>query len=144
MVLTLCARNNEPGAAERAERILMNIEKLHAEGLSDAVANSRCYSAAISAWARSSSSNAVERAFALIDRMEKNGRDNTPHGKPNSHCYNACIHAIAKSYQPGKERQCGEVLQRMIEAKDAGFHEAAPSLITYSTIINGEYGIVKT
>lgn len=117
----------------------MNMETLYAEGLSDAVANSRCYSAAISAWARSESPNAVERAFALIDRMEQNGRDGTPHGKPNAHCYNACIHAIAKSHNPGKARQCREVLERMITAKDTGFYEAAPSLITYSTIINGKF-----
>jgi len=138
MVLTCCARSKEPGAAERAERILVNMERLHAEGLSDVVANSRCYSAAITAWARSGSLDAVDRAIALVDRMERNGRDgaSSPHGKPNAHCYNACIHAIAKSREAGKARRCREVLERMVAARDDGFHEAAPSLITYSTIIN--------
>ena len=59
MGLTCCARSEEPGSAERAERILLNMENLYAEGLSDAVANSRCYSAAITAWARSNSPIAV-------------------------------------------------------------------------------------
>jgi len=136
MVMTCCARSKDPGSAERAERILMNMESLYAEGLSDAAANGRCYSAAISAWARSHSPNAVERTFALIDRMEKNGRDASPHGKPNAHCYNACIHAIAKSQKSGKAKKCRDVLQRMIAARDGGFRESAPSLITYSTIIN--------
>jgi hypothetical protein len=136
MVLTCCARSKEKGSAERAERILLNMESLFSEGLSDVIANSRCYSAAITAWARSNSPDAVERTFALIDRMERNGREGSPHGKPNAHCYNACIHAIAKSQLPGKARRCQEVLNRMAEAVENGFHESAPSYITYSTIIN--------
>jgi hypothetical protein len=137
MVLTCCARSKEAGSAERAERILLNMESLYSEGLSDVVANSRCYSAAITAWARSNSPDAVERAFALVDRMEQNGRNGSPHGKPNAHCYNACIHAIAKSQLPGKARRCREVLRRMEEQYRNGFHESTPSYITYSTIING-------
>lgn len=139
MVLTCCARSAEPGTAERAERILLNMESLYAEGLSDAAANSRCYSAVITAWARSNDPNAVDRAFALIDRMEQNGKHTSPHGKPNTHCYNACIHAIAKSQHPRKAEKCKEVLQRMSTAVADGFHDATPSSITYSTIINGEY-----
>lgn len=125
--------------AERANRILLKMEKLYEEGHSDAIANSRCYSAALTAWARSRSPDAVGQAFDLIDRMEQNGRDGSPHSKPNAHCYNACIHTIAKSHQPGKARKCREVLQRMIAAKDNGFYESAPNLVTYSTIINGEW-----
>jgi hypothetical protein len=139
MVLTCCARSEEPGSAERAERILLNMESLYAEGLSDAAANSRCYSAVITAWARSNDPNAVDRAFALIDRMEQNGKHTSPHGKPNTHCYNACIHSIAKSQHTRKAEKCKEVLQRMSTAVADGFHDATPSSITYSTIINGEY-----
>lgn len=138
MVLTCCARSEEPGSAERAERILLNMENLYAEGLSDAVANSRCYSAAITAWARSNSPIAVDRALALIDRMEQNGKNGSPHGKPNTHCYNAYIHAIAKSQHPHKAEKCKEVLQRMTAAVADGFYDSTPSSITYSTIINGE------
>lgn len=112
------------------------MEHLFSVGVSDVIANSRCYSAAITAWARSDSPDAVDRTFALIDRMERNGRDGSPHGKPNAHCYNACIHAIAKSQLPDKARRCREVLTRMTLAVDNGFHESAPSYITYSTIIN--------
>ncbi len=137
MVLTCCARSKEVGSAERAERILLNMESLFSEGLSDVIANGRCYSAAITAWARSNSPDAVDRAFALVDRMEQNGRNGSPHGKPNAHCYNACIHAIAKSQLPGKARRCREVLLRMEEQFVNGFHESTPSYITYSTIING-------
>ena len=138
MVLTCCARSKEPGSAERAERILFNMESLYAEGLSDAVANSRCYSAVITAWARSNSPIAIDRAFALIDRMEQNGKHGSPHGRPNAHCYNACIHAIAKSQHPRKAEKCNEVLTRMTAAVADGFYDSAPSSITYSTIINGE------
>lgn len=137
MVLTCCARSKEVGSAERAERILLNMENLYSEGLSDVIANGRCYSAAITAWARSNSPDAVDRAFALVDRMEQNGRNGSPHGKPNAHCYNACIHAIAKSQLPGKARRCREVLLRMEEQFGYGFYESTPSYITYSTIING-------
>ena len=103
----------------------------------------RGINAAITALARSDSPTAVERAFALIDRMEQNGRDgpSTPHGKPTAYCYNALIHAIAKSQEPGKARMCKQVLERMIAAKDEGFHEAAPSLVTYSTILNGMFAV---
>jgi hypothetical protein len=142
MVLTCCARSKEMGSAERAERILLNMESLFSEGLSDVIANSRCYSAAITAWARSNSPDAVERAFALIDRMEQNGREGSPHGKPNAHCYNACIHAIAKSQLPGKAGMCRQVLAAMHAAVDNGFQESAPSYVTYSTIINGGSDII--
>jgi hypothetical protein len=119
------------------------MENLYAEGLSDAVANSRCYSAAITAWARSNSPIAVDRALALIDRMEQNGKHGSPHGKPNTHCYNAYIHAIAKSQHPHKAEKCKEVLQRMTAAVADGFYDSAPSSITYSTIINGECALVE-
>ncbi len=142
MVLTCCARSEEPGSAERAERILLNMESLHAEGLSDAVANSRCYSAVVTAWARSNSPIAIDRAFALIDRMEQNGKNGSPHGKPNAHCYNACIHAIAKSQHPRKAEKCKEVLTRMTAAVADGFRDSTPSSITYSTIINGEWYVL--
>lgn len=138
LVLTCCARSKERGAAERAAEILRNMETLHSSGHTSVVANSRCYSAVITAWARSGSPDAVQQSFALLDRMEQNVRDGNPHGKPNAHCYNACIHAIAKGSHQGKAGQCEDILQRMISARDAGFYESAPSLITYSTIINGE------
>ena len=92
----------------------------------------------MTAWARSSSPDAPDQAFAFIDRMEENGRSGLLHSKPNAHCYNACIHAIAKSQMHGKAAKCREVLQRMKAARDDGFYESAPNLITYSTIINGE------
>jgi hypothetical protein len=141
MVLTCCARSQDDGAAKRADRILMNMEQMYADGLSDVIANDRCYSAVITAWARSGSHNAVQRSFELLYRMEQNLKTGKPHGRPNAHCYNACIHSIAKSSLSGsgKAQKCQEILQRMISQKEKGFVESSPSLITYSTILNGEY-----
>lgn len=140
MVLTCCARSQDKGAAERADRILMNMEQMYEEGHSDVIANDRCYSAVITAWARNGSVKAVQRSLDLLDRMEHNLKEDKPHGRPNAHCYNACIHAVAKSDLSGsqKARKCQEILQRMIDQKEKGFHESAPTLVTYSTILNGK------
>lgn len=139
MVLAACAKSNDRGAAKTAERILLNMEDLYSKGISDAAANSRCYSAAISAWARSGDRNAVSHALALVDRMEENGKSgDSPHGKPNAHCYNSCIHAIAKSRKQGKAKLCSDILKRMEAARNDGYVEAAPTRVTYSTILNGE------
>ena len=140
MVLTLCARSKEPGAAVRASNILDNMEKLHSEERK-LIANSRCYSSVITAWARSGSPDALKHAFNLIDRMEKNRQIGSPHGAPNAHCYNAVIHAIAKSSNSDKVKYCLDILQRMNIAKEAGFVDSAPTVITYSTIVNGKWRI---
>ena len=140
MVLTCCARSQDQGAAERADRILMNMEQMFVDGHSDVIANDRCYSAVITAWARSGSVRAVQRSLELLDRMEQNLNEGKAHGRPNAHCYNACIHAIAKSSLSGsgKVQKCQEILQRMIAQKERGFLESSPTLVTYSTILNGE------
>lgn len=137
MVLTLCARSKEPDAAIRASTILVDMEKLHAQGRNEVIANSRCYSAAITAWARSGSPDAVRQALDLLDRMEQNRQINSPHGAPNAHVYNSVIHAIAKSQELEKVKYCKDILQRMNRAKDAGDLDSAPTVITYSTIVNG-------
>ncbi len=141
MVLTCCARSQDVGAAERADSILMNMEQMYEAGHSDVIANDRCYSAVITAWARNGSVNAVQRSLELLDRMEHNLKEDKPHGRPNAHCYNACIHAIAKSSLSGsqKTQKCQEILERMVDQKEKGFHESAPTLVTYSTILNGKY-----
>ena len=139
MVLTLCARSKEPGAAVRASNILDSMEYLYSQGHTEVVANSRCYSAVITAWARSGSPDTVKQAFALIDRMEQNKRIGSPHGRPNAHCYNACIHAVAKSSESDKVKYCLDILQRMNDARDAGDLDSAPTLVTYSTIVNGKW-----
>jgi hypothetical protein len=132
MVLTLCARSREPDAAVRATNILDSMEELHAQGR-NIVANSRCYSAVITAWARSGSPEAVHNAFKLIDRMEQNRRDDSPHGVPNAHCYNSCIHTIAKSHEKDKVKYCLDILERMNRAKAAGDFDSAPTgkLVTF-------------
>lgn len=141
MVLTCCARSRDDGAAERADRILMNMEQMYLDGHSDVIANDRCYSAVITAWARSGSLHAVKRSLELLDKMEQNLKEGKPHGRPNAHCYNACIHAIAKSSLSGsgKAQKCQDILQRMIAQKEKGFLDSSPTLVTYSTILNGEY-----
>lgn len=113
------------------------MERLHELGFSEVATDTRHYSSVITAWAKSGSPDAVQRSMALLDRMEQNYRNGNLHAKPNSYCYNSCIHAIAKSANAGKAKQCQEILNRMIAARDLGFHDAAPSRVTHSTIING-------
>ena len=138
MVLTICARSNEPDAASRATAILDSMEHAHNnQNRKRIIACSRCYSAVITAWARSGSSDAVQQAFALIDRMEQNRRDGSPHGSPNARCYNSAIHTIAKSSdQKNKVDYCMDILRRMNSAKENGFIDCSPTTVTYSTIIN--------
>lgn len=118
---------------QRADRILINMEQIYEAGHSNVIANDRCYSAVITAWARNGSANAVQRSFELLDRMEDNLKEDKPHGKPNAHCYNACVHAVAKSALSGsqKAKKCQAILQRVIEQKEMGFHDSAPTLVTY-------------
>jgi hypothetical protein len=89
MVLTICARSNEPNAAITASNILDNMEYLYSQGHTEVVANSRCYSSVITAWARSGSPDAVKEALNLLDRMERNRRNGSPHGTPSTYCYNS-------------------------------------------------------
>ena len=118
------------------------METLHSLGQSNVVANSRCYSAVITAFARSKSPDAVSKAFQLIDRMEKNRNEGSPHGHPNAHCYNGVVHAIAKSRANHKAEKCKDILDRMVLARDLGHRDCSPTIITYSTILNGKGVIV--
>jgi len=117
------------------------METLYSLGQSSVAANSRCYSAVITALARSKSSDAVSKAFQLIERMEKNRNEGSPHGHPNAHCYNAVVHAIAKSRGIHKAEKCKDILERMISARGLGHRDCSPTVITYSTILNGKGAI---
>ena len=89
---------------QRADRILINMEQIYEAGHSNVIANDRCYSAVITAWARNGSANAVQRSFELLDRMEDNVKEDKPHGKPNAHCYNAVYMLLQKVLSRDRKR----------------------------------------
>jgi hypothetical protein len=51
---------------------------------------------------------------------------------------NTVIHAIAKSTNTDKVKHCSDILQRMEAAVKAGYSDLAPTIVTYSTIMNGK------
>ena len=71
-VITALGRSKERGAADTAEKLLNDMEKMYyLYGNEDVQCNTIIFNAVIDAWSRSSFVFKAERAYALLLRMEE-------------------------------------------------------------------------
>lgn len=98
-VITALGRSQVQGAADTAERLLNDMEKMYyLYGNSDVACNTIVFNAVIDAWSRSSFVFKAEKANALLQRMTEEFVEGNIMYKPDIISYNSVISAAANSF----------------------------------------------
>lgn len=121
------------GAAERVEGLLeqmISLRDWYPEW--DIAPNKFTYSTAIDAWAKEKH---VDKVRELLQRMHQQAvEDQDPSLKPGLPAFNGYLEALAKS---GRVEEAEDLLRQMEDLYDSGELEEAPSVISYTTVIDG-------
>lgn len=123
IVMNAWAKSEDNRAAERAETLLREMEKLYREGVLESPPSIVSYSSVIECYAKSSMPGATERAEALLREMEQRAREGEDL-KPNVVTYRNLLYGYAKK---GLVKETEAVLERMFEAHKRGNIEAKPT-----------------
>ena len=121
------------GAADRVEELLEHMITLR-EWYPDwnIAPNKFTYSTAIDAWAKE---KRVDKVQELLQRMQKQAaEENDISLKPGLPAFNGYLVALAKS---GRVEEAQDLLNQMEDLYDSGELEEPPSVISYSTVIDG-------
>jgi pentatricopeptide repeat protein len=121
------------GAADRVEELLEHMITLREWYPDwDIAPNKFTYSTAIDAWAKE---KRVDKVRELLQRMQKQAtEENDPSLKPGLPAFNGYLVALAKS---GRVEEAQDLLNQMEDLYDSGELEEPPSVISYSTVIDG-------
>lgn len=95
-VISAWSKRKNVKAAERAEKILRKIERLHADGVLEFPPDAYTYSSVITAWANSGSEKCADRADAVLKKMIIAYKIGKIHTMPTT-AFNAVCNAYAKS-----------------------------------------------
>jgi hypothetical protein len=134
------AKSGSRNAGERAETLLMEMEKLHEKEGWSCVAkpNSYSYATAINAWSKSPSKDAPDRAFEILKRFDTIITSSGPASAkslgavPGIHSYSSCLNAFA---QAGNV-EGAEWVYQMLESRFAeGYEELRPNQVCFTTLI---------
>lgn len=132
-IIKAISRSGEKGAGERAENILSRMEDLAKSGNNQIRLGSICYAATINAWAKSREVGAPDRALAILRRMQKCNEKGNEDIVPSTTAYNSAIAAFANI---GDSETAISLMDEMIDQTARGFKGVAPSLHTYSSVLN--------
>ena len=121
------------GAADRVEDLLdrmVDLQEWYPEW--DIAPNKFSYSTAIDAWAKE---QRVDKVRELLRRMHQHAaRADDPALKPGLPAFNGYLVALAKS---GRVEEAEDLLSQMEDLYDSGELEDPPSVISYTTVIDG-------
>lgn len=123
IVMNAWAKSEDPRAAERAETLLREMEKLHREGILESPPSIISYSSVIECYGKSSTPGATEKAEALLQEMEQRSREGEDL-RPNVVAYRNLLFGYAKK---GMVKETEAVLERMFESHKRGNVEAKPT-----------------
>jgi len=146
------AKSGEPGAAKRAEEILIQMDR---SGDPDMAPDVKSFSSVINAWALTSASRlgqyyilndgyvngtvygaAAVRAERILNAMEEMSQSGTnPRIKPNTISYNTVISAWARSGSQIAYSRAERVLHRMHELQNKGDSLVAPDARSYTALM---------
>jgi len=152
-VINAVARSGFPNCADRAYKLLVEMEELYHAGHDELIPNASTFGAIINAYANSGQEESSDQAAKLLQQMNSLyhlGHDDL---KPNTFVYNSCINAFAKNGQNQKEAEktseeimakrinniCAaeQILQSMeSQFEKTGDEYVKPDVISYSTVIN--------
>ena len=136
MNLDSLAKSKERGSAERAEQLLVRIEKLYELGYYDERPDVVSYNAVLNAWARSREHDSAQRAEKLLQKMEELYACGDEELKPNVISFNCVLNAFANSKARGSPERAGEMLHQMNEMYLTGNQDVKPNRVSYHSVMN--------
>jgi len=136
MNLDSLAKSRERGSAERAEQLLLRIEKLYELGYYEEKPDVISYNAVLNAWARSRERNCAQRAETLLQKMEERYANGDEDMKPNVISFNCVLNAFANSRAKGSPARAEEMLHQMEELYLAGNKDVKPNRVSYHSVMN--------
>lgn len=142
MNLDSLAKSREKRSAERAEQLLLRIEKLYEEGYYDSKPDVVSYNIVLNAWARSKWRGSTNKAELLLKRMEDlYYKDGDSDVKPNVITFNCVLNAYARSTDRNAPYKAEKLLQKMNDLyyKD-GDEDCLPNRISFHSVMDAHAG----
>ena len=137
MNLDSLAKSKERGSADRAEQLLLRIEKLYQVGYYQEKPDVVSYNAVLNAWAKSRERHqCAQRAETLLQKMEERYACGDKDMKPNVISFNCVLNAFANSSQRGSAQRAEEMLHQMEEMYLAGNKNVKPNKVSYHSVMN--------
>ena len=133
MVVDAYAKIGDP---ERAEAVLMRLEKLWKSGNEKVEPDTILYGSVIDAWAKSGRREAPKRATAILKHMEKLNQQGHEDVRPCTICYSAVIDAWAKSREKGAAQRAEGILNDMLKLQEAGREDCRPNTTSFTAVID--------
>ena len=133
MVVDAYAKIGEP---QRAEAVLMRLEKLWKSGNEQVKPNTILYNSVIDAWAKTGRREAPQRAEAILQQMEELYRQGNEDVCPNTICYSSVINAWAKSREKGAAQRAEAILDHMLKLQEAGQQDCRPNTRSFTAAID--------
>jgi hypothetical protein len=129
ILLDAWSRSNADGSAERCEEILVQMERMHAQGKGDVTPDHASYNAVIKAYVKAGSSLfAAPKAEAILERMEQK----VP---PTRRSYNLLLYAWANASIEDAAVRAQMVLRRMQQQYKEGNVLAKPDTNSYNQVL---------
>ena len=123
------------GAAQRAEEILLDMQKSYKADHNQVCPDTSCFNQVLYAWAKSSEKGAGKRAemfLRLMDDMSSSGSDAV---LADTQSYNIVLHALGSSGDLDAPRRAVMLVERMKNGYADGKDYLKPDVLSYTTLI---------
>ena len=124
------------GDPERAEAVLLRLEKLWRSGNEKVKPNTILYNVVIDAWAKSGRREAPKRAEDILQHMERLNQQGHKDVRPDTISYGAVINALAKSREKGAAQRAEAILNNMLMLYEGGREECQPDTMTFTSVVD--------
>jgi len=136
IVIDAWSKSDYEGAAQRAEEILVQMERLWTLGNHDVKPDQDSYHGVIKAWVKHGNRrDSISKVEAIINRMTQVEGFYGKKLSPGRRGYNLLLYALANSNETDAAERALAVLQTMKEEFKAGCDQSQPNLNTYNQVI---------
>jgi hypothetical protein len=123
------------GAAERAEEVLLDMQKSYKADHNQVCPDTSCFNQVLYAWAKSSEKGADKRAEMFLRLMEDMSSSGSEAVLADTQSYNILLHALGSSGDSDAPLRAGMLLERMKKGYEDGKDYLKPDVLSYTTLI---------
>jgi hypothetical protein len=123
------------GAAQRAEEILLDMQKSYKGDYNQVCPDTSCFNQVLYAWAKSSEKGAGKRAEMFLRLMEDMSLSGSEAVLADTQSYNIVLHALGSSGDSDAPRRAVMLLERMKKGYEDGKDYLKPDVLSYTTLI---------
>lgn len=131
-VLSTYQKCGDKSAAERADRLVRQMEELYEAGAIDAPPDVYHYTILCSTWAKSYHPLAPERCIQILSHMTERHSSGYPSVKPTVRTYNAVLDCLCRVDQTDRAE---ELLYHMLRLFKLGDADAGPDCFSFNRVI---------